>query len=261
MLLFVLPVPLLLASIIALGSGRFLAMLADGSAFALYMLGAVLTRRALRGASSAPSSRFEPRPWLTPRNLGGGLVAIATGVAAFFGVGHGAAISAAFGGVALLAFHLLYGLDPILAPRPFGPIRGARRDNLSSTLAEAERRILNIEHAAREIGNRELRERLGRIGVRARDILGIIERRPQDLRRARKFLTVYLEGAEQVTRGYARTHRLAESRELEQNFRSVLVSIEDVFAEQQQKLLESDVLDLDVQIEVLNKQLKREGIL
>jgi len=33
-----------------------------------------------------------------------------------------------------------------------------------------------------------------------------------------------------------------------------------VFKEQQQKLLESDVLDLDIKIEVLSEQLKREGV-
>jgi hypothetical protein len=40
----------------------------------------------------------------------------------------------------------------------------------------------------------------------------------------------------------------------------VLGSIEGVFIEQHQKLLEHDVLDLDVQIEVLTKQLEREGV-
>ena len=132
---------------------------------------------------------------------------------------------------------------------------------MRKALAEAEQRILSIERSARAIGNPELRERLGRIGAQGREILGQIERRPRDLRRARKFLTVYLEGAQQVTQGMPRPTELADSRELEQNFRTVLVTIEEVFAEQQKRLLETDVMDLDVQIEVLTKQLKREGIL
>jgi hypothetical protein len=40
----------------------------------------------------------------------------------------------------------------------------------------------------------------------------------------------------------------------------VLMTIEDVFQEQHQKLLEHDLMDLDVQIEVLATQLKREGV-
>ena len=72
-----------------------------------------------------------------------------------------------------------------------------------------------------------------------------------------------MEGVQQVSRGYARTHVLADARghELEQNFRNVLITIEDVFVEQEKRLVESDLMDLDVQIEVLAKQLKQEGIL
>ena len=44
------------------------------------------------------------------------------------------------------------------------------------------------------------------------------------------------------------------------NFRRVLDSIEQVFAQQQAKLLEDDALDLDVQIEVLQKQLQQERV-
>jgi hypothetical protein len=259
-LLFALPAPLLLASIIALGAGHFGSVLADGSAFGLYMLGAWLTRRGLEGADAKPLVRHTSRLRLSRKNLGAGLVTAATGVAAYFGVGHGVATSLAFSAVALFAFYLLYGLDPIRASR-IRPEKNAEGDAVAKALAEAQRRIENIDHAAEAIGNRELRARLGRIGRQGREILELIERRPRDLRRARKFLTVYLEGAEQVTEGYARTHRLADSRQLEQNFRNVLVTIEEVFREQQKRLLETDVMDLDVQIEVLTKQLKHEGIL
>ena len=258
-LLFLLPTPLLLAAIIALGAGNLGAVLAEGGAFALYMLGALLTRRGALAAGGEPKLRYARRPLASPKNLGAALVATATGVAAYFAVGHGLFVSLTFGGIALLAFHLLYGLEPLSAQRI--PLSGGDEDErVAKALAEAERRILSIEQAALAIGNSELRERLGCIGARGREILGQIERRPRDLRRARKFLTVYLEGAQQVTRGYAETHKSADSRELEQNFRTVLVTIEEVFAEQQQRLLETDVMDLDVQIEVLTKQLKREGI-
>jgi hypothetical protein len=81
------------------------------------------------------------------------------------------------------------------------------------------------------------------------------------LRRARKFLNVYLDGAQKVTEGYAKTHARVAAPDLDDNFRRVLVTIEEVFQEQQQKLLETDITDLDVQIEVLATQLKREGVI
>jgi hypothetical protein len=260
LLLFVLPSPLVLASLIALGAGRFGDMLADAAAFGLCMLGAVLTRRGIQRAfAPQPRRAASNKAPVSLKNLGAGAVAAGTGVAAYFGVGHGPAISLAFSGIALIAFHLLYGLDPLRPPWRRESMRRAD-DALAATLEEAESRILSIERAAGRIRNTELRLRLGRIATQGRDILGMIERRPGELRRARKFLTVYLEGTERVTQGYAATHRVAESSELEQSFRSVLTTVEEVFGEQQKRLLETDLMDLDVQIEVLNRQLKREGI-
>jgi len=260
LLLFVLPAPLLPASIIALGTGSFGNMAADAVAFALFMFGALLTRRSLLGTGSGTMRRYAERPRVSRKNLGAGAVALATGIAAYFGVGHGLANSLAFSGVSLLAFHLLYGLDPVYVPR-LRPATGSQDRDVRKVLEEAELRILNIERAASRIGNSELRRRLVGIARQGREILALIERRPRDIRRARKFLSVYLEGAERVTAGYAATHRAADSDELEQNFRRVLITIEEVFAEQQKHLLKTDLMDLDVQIEVLTKQLEREGIL
>ena len=128
------------------------------------------------------------------------------------------------------------------------------------SLAEAELRILAIEKAALRIGNRELEQRLHRIAGQGRAVLEQVVARPEERFRARKFLNVYLEGAERVASRYAQTHRLARGQELEQNFRNVLTEIETVFGRQLNRLAEHDVFDLDVQIEVLRKQLEREGI-
>ena len=93
-----------------------------------------------------------------------------------------------------------------------------------------------------------------------RDILDELEANPSAIRRTRKFLLVYLDSTSKVTNGYANTHLQADIPELEQNFRNVLDSIESVFKDQKAKLLQEDLFDLDVQIEVLTKQLKHEGI-
>ena len=92
-------------------------------------------------------------------------------------------------------------------------------------------------------------------------MLALIEKDPRDIRRARKFLKVYLEGAEQVTERFAALEKEPLSPEIEHRFRTLLVDMENVFAEQHQKLLENDILDLDVQIEVLTARLRREGVI
>jgi len=258
-LLWVLPTPLLFAAMIALGTGHLERFLADAAGFGLLMVGAWLTRRGIRAAYVRQQPRFA-RLWRWPlKTLGGLATALGVGVTAAFSVGQGPAISLAFAAVAALGFHLTYGFEPLGRPRAFWS-GDERLRKVAEALAEAEGRLLDLEQTAAAMANPELKARVLRISAQGRGILEQIADRPTDLYRARKFLNVYLEGVQQVAEGYARTHRLADSRELEQNFRNVLVTVEQVFEEQRQKLLRTDVLDLDVQIEVLKKQLDREGI-
>jgi 5-bromo-4-chloroindolyl phosphate hydrolysis protein len=126
---------------------------------------------------------------------------------------------------------------------------------------EAELQIVGIEQANKQINNRQFNQRIDGICEHAREIVDIIQEDPGDIRRARKFLNVYLDGALKVTKGYAEMQGKHQSEELTQNFNNVLQTIESVFVEQKTKLLEDDILDLDVQIEVLTTQLKHEGVI
>jgi hypothetical protein len=242
-----------------LAAGRFSGFLGDALGWCLIAGAAVLTRQSLADQGAAGERRFS-RGWRLPlKNLAAAALGLGTAVAAVAGVGHAVPVGIAFGALAVLGYHLVYGLEPL---RVGGRLTPGDKDarTVAEALAEAEQRLINIERAAKAIGNPELRRRLSRIAGQGRGMLEQIAERPSDLRRARRFLTVFLEGTEQVSDGYVRTHHHADSPELEQNFRNVLVSIEDQFVRQRERLRQADVLDLDVQIEVLKKQLEQEGI-
>ncbi len=258
-LLFLLPIPLLIGALIGLGAGRLDVVLFDGGIFALFMAAADLTRRGLRAEHAQQVLRFTRLQRIPLKTIGGLLTGAATGLAAWLSVGQGPALSLVYATVALIGFHLVYGLEPLGRARPFAT-DDERTRKVAAALEEAERKLIDLDRAAKTIANPELKIRLQHIGTQGRSILNQIADRPTDLFRARKFLSVYLDGVQQVADGYARTHRLADSRELEQNFRNVLVTVEQVFDEQHQRLLKTDVMDLDIQIEVLKKQLEREGI-
>jgi 5-bromo-4-chloroindolyl phosphate hydrolysis protein len=257
-LLWILSSPLLLATLIALGAGRFSGFLIDAAAWSLIATAAVLTRQGHVDEDSGRERRFSRRLRLPMKNLAGGALALGTGIAAW-GVHHSPPMVLAFTVVALAGYHLAYGLESFVVGRR---LEAGDRDSrlVAEILAEAEGRLINIERTAGAIGNPELRQRLSRIAAQGRGMLEQIAARPSDLRRARRFLTVFLEGAEQVSDGYARAHGQTQSDALEQNFRNVLVTIEDQFVTQRERLREADVLDLDIRIEVLKKQLEQEGI-
>lgn len=259
LLVFLLPIPVLLAAITSLARGHLGGLFDNVVCYALFLTGAVLLRRGLRAEADYMRRQVAKAPWPF-KTLGCGIIAIATGLTAWTSANHPPSVALVFGLLALLGGYLAYGFDPRRAKRFTDRDGVDSTDRVVEALAQAEQSILAIENSTREIRNTELNSRLRRIVGQARQILKMLEEDPRDLRRARKFLNVYLDGARQVTEGYARMHGRTSTPELEDNFRRVLTTIEEVFGEQQQKLLEADVTDLDVQIEVLNTQLKREGV-
>ena len=259
LLLYFLSLPLLLAGPAALASGNFAAPVASAGAFGLCILGARLNRRALMERLIANERRYT-RPSRFPLHyLAVVLVSAGTGLAAQVAVGHQGLVSSAFAILAAVGFHLTYRLP---TPKEFySAARVALRDQPQRrALEQAERQLLSIEKAALGIGNQELEQRLHGIVAEGKQILRMLEQRPTDLFRIRRFLVVHLEGAERVAVRYARSHRFVRGGALEQNYRKVLTQIESAFRRQREQLLKQDLSELDIQIEVLRKQLESEGI-
>ncbi len=260
-LLYILPFPLVIVAIIALIEGRFFKLLFATVALGLVWLAAWFIRRAAHFQRESERRKWKRATRVPWRFSAAVFCAGAAFIVASLLVGHnilvgGLAAIAGFAGIVLT-----YGFDPQYSNDMEVSQFGVTPEEIEEALTEAEGNLSEIEGAAKQIANGELKMRLGRIVDKTRNVLSLIEEDPKDLRRARKFLKVYLAGAKNVTRQYADTHNHQENDVLEENFRNVLSSIEDVIEEQHGKLLENDVLDLDVKIEVLEAQLKHEGII
>jgi 5-bromo-4-chloroindolyl phosphate hydrolysis protein len=260
LLLYFLPIVLIPATIIALGKGNLLGIIVNASGFSLYVFAAWCLRKGIQAETALAESPITRTPQLPLKMLAAIITALATGLIAWLGAQHSFLVALMFAGGAFLGMYLSYGFD-LRQNKKIADAQGYSGDEILRMLEESSLIIRNIEQANDKIRNAELNQRIENICAIADRILAEIESDPRDIRRARKFLNVYLDGARQVTEGYARTHQQTQSGQLEQNFRNVLETIESVFQEQHQKLLEEDVFDLDVKIEVLTTQLKREGIL
>lgn len=258
-LLWLLPLPLIPATLIALASGQFTAFAANAGAYGLFLAGAMLARHGFQQEVSQRQQRFQTTTRWPFKTLSGLTVALATAWTAWAGAGHGLPIALAFGAGAFAAFVLLYGLEPSRQAIVVESRDGNAR-YVTAALQQAEQKILAIEQAGGRIRQPELNQRLTRIIGLAREILSEIARDPRDVRRARKFLNTYLDGAQRVVSSYAEAHVDGRTHPLEANFRRILATIEEVFGQQRQRLLDHDLRDLDVQMEVLETQLKREGL-
>lgn len=260
LLLYFLPLPLLLAALLRLSGGHWPQAVMLGAAFALCILAANLLRRGLRIESRALQRKLVRRASTVPyKMLGAGVLGAGVALAAWAGARESLVTSALYGAFTVLGYYLRYGFDPARNAPEIAAV-GVTAEEVLDVLEEAEGRIDDIEASARQLKQPELRQRLRRIVAGVRELLDIVEENPADLRRARKFLKVYLDGAQQVVAGYARTHRLGDDAQLDDNFRRVLDTIETVIDEQRSKLLEHNLDDLDVKIEVLQMQLEKEGV-
>lgn len=260
LLLYLLPSPLIVAVIIALAKGNLWSILVNTSGFAVYILAAWCLRKGLATERLLANDRFAARPKWRFKLTAAMLLSLATFWVAWQGALQPLSLALVYAAGAFLGMFLSYGFDARQTVTTQAA-QGYSGKEIFKALEESAGKIHNIEQANEAIANQELNQRIERICTIAASILADIEADPKDFRRARKFLNVYLDGAQKVTEGYAKTHSSQQSGELEQNFRNVLETIETVFQEQKQKLLEDDVFDLDVKIEVLNNQLKQDGIL
>jgi hypothetical protein len=257
LLLYLLPLPLLPALLVSLLRGDLGQIVGQLGALAGCWGAGALARRGLREEAIWRHRRIARRP-LPRKTFAAALLGASVAVGAHFAVGHGWPLAALLGAGSVVGFVLAYGLDPWSAKRPPADLE-RDADEVLRTLEEAEGRIQSLEAAGRRIASGELAERIGRIAGLARSVVDLLEEDPRDLRRARRFLNVYLSGAQQVTERFAQAPPRSAPPELEERFRSVLGTIETVFEDQRRHLLEDEVLDLDVQIEVLSRQLGREA--
>lgn len=259
-LLFLLALPLLPASLFALMAGHSIKAISYGAGFALAMLGATFLRRGIMIAAEAKRRKLLRRASTIPYKFVGTVVlSVAMFIVAKFGTGYNLLDSLLFAFAVFTGAYLYYGFDPARKNPDISAI-GITSEEVIELIEEGEQKIAAIESARKEIKNFEFRDRLKKITEGARGVLRDIEEDPRDARRARKFLKVYLDGAQQVTEGYARAHKDEDNPALEDNFRRVLTTIETVITEQQAKLRENNLSELDVQIEVLQMQLEKEGI-
>lgn len=258
-LLFFLPTPLILKAALAILGGRIITLGWTVAVYALFMVGAEVARKGLMRAAEQKAQGLSRAAGPPLRTLGAAIVAVATFAAAWLLVRHNAGISLAFAAAAGAGTLLLYGADPLGVRAPVRRDDEARR--VADALDAARLKLARIDAAARRIADRSLQGRVDTILGEADKVLEEIARDPRDLRRARKFLNVYLDGAAEVIERYADTAARAQSGQLDDSFRTLLTDMEHVFREQHEKLLKEDVTDLDIQMDVLKTRLKREGVL
>lgn len=229
-----------------------LGLLAGGA----LILAAWLTREGLRARAAFAARKIARRPAF-PRLIAG---ALATGAALALGgvIAHGLSLFPALYALAGAALHLgAFGLDP-LADKGMEGIDRFQTDRVARAVSEAEKTLAQMKDAILRTGDAGLQTRVETFAQSARALFRRIEEDPGDLTAARKYLSVYLQGARDATVKFADLWARRPDAQARADYEALLTDLETTFAKRSTALLENDHNDLDIEISVLRDRLKYE---
>ena len=166
---------------------------------------------------------------------------------------------------------LMFG-DPPIGSVPAPPMMVAQQrpdlarnldQNVAQTLREAYQRVGEMSDAANHIARPETRQAIAQLCATAQQILAEIQKHPQRMDVARGFLTYYLEAAARIVRGYeelvARGSDSPEVRKTLAQAENSLPGIQRAFDSHLESLLQLDLLDLESEIDLLDKTVQMEN--
>jgi len=149
---------------------------------------------------------------------------------------------------------MYYGQDPYKDKLPQDI--DINMEKVLKDLKEAEDKLLSIEEDANDISDYELKNAINKATKKAQDIIENIKQDPKDIRVARKFMVVYLDGIKDVINKY----KSIDKELLDSSFKERLIELLDSatkrFEEDLERLKSNEIFDLDVQIDSLKQQLK-----
>lgn len=248
--LFVAPVPLVLFAFGKDPVGLGLNLLA----FGVLMGAALMTREGIRAEMAYDARKIARRPAL-PRKIFGALL---TGL----GLGLAGAADPVAGGIfAVLgvALHLMaFGADP-LRDKGHDDVDAFQADRVSRAVDGAEARLAAMRDAILRTGDPVLISRVERFATTARRLFRRVETDPRDLSSARRWLSVYLQGAADATGAFVDLDR--RDGAARRDYLTLLDDLEDGFAKRTETMLLDDRGDLDIEIKVLRDRLARERLI
>ncbi len=139
-------------------------------------------------------------------------------------------------------------------------VAGIDMADLRRQLAQAHGFVKQMRADGAQLSSNHDQAQVVRIADHAEGVLEGILADPGDIRRARRFMATYLERATQSVSQFVLAEAKGTASAHRTDFNATLDVIEQAFDEQKQRLDAEDTIDLEVQLDVLRKQMEREGL-
>jgi len=255
LLLYFFLAPLFVAVIVALFQRDIPAFGLNLTAFGLFYAVVKLNTWGLANEFEYHKEKLTKAPTKPYKSIAALLLGIATFFSASIAGGESFLIAIFLAVIAMIGYVLYYGLDP--RTDKLENIGDVSAELVLKTLKDAKTKISGIEsHINNDFKDLVLKDKLSLATKKAEHIIQTIQEDPKDIRVARKFLLVYLDGLEKVTNSYMAMEEEEIKGETKEKLHQLLNDIEIKFDKELARLKKNNEFDLDVNIDVLQQQIK-----
>jgi 5-bromo-4-chloroindolyl phosphate hydrolysis protein len=251
--LYIFVVPLFLAVVLALFQTNIQAFILNSISFFLFLAVATLAKRGFIQEGVYHQNTFTKAPKVPYKMIAGYLLGGSTFFTAMVAGSQGFMNSAFLAIIATVGYYLFYGFDP--KSDKFNNLGDVSSEFVLETIKEAKDKLSFIENDMKEINDTVLYEKLNIAVSKAKNIIQTIQEDPKDVRVARKFLIVYLDGIAKVTDSYTALDETDISTDTKTRLHSLMDDVEKKFDKELKRLKNNNEFDLDVHIDVLKEQI------
>jgi len=246
--------PLFFAVIFSLFALNVKALLLNIIAFVLMYATFVIARKGFAQEEEYNEAKLAKAP-KTPFKLIAAFMLMVSVFYASYVAGNYALFKALFLSVtSFVGFFLYYGFDPKKDKlKEFGDISS---ELVLKTLGETREKIDQIKSEAHKIEDGLLYRKVNNAIEKSNTILDALVDDPRDIRTARKFLVVYLDGVNDVISSYNAVEEEHISQETRDRLLSLMDDVEKRFEKEYERLKANNLFDLDVNIDTLKEQIK-----
>ena len=195
------------------------------------------------------------------RSIFCGLAAGALFLALFLGIGWNFIVAV------LLAGGLFLGLSLITKPKKIqGKIPLDMRPDaayLKERLEEAKEDFDSIRISMEKIQDQEIREESGKLYKTSSNILAYLEKNPDRISMAGRFIDYYQDTASSLLKKYVELQNSGldtpDARSLKTNTKKAISMLNKAFDQQFQRMMRNELTDMDVEIQMIENMMKMEG--
>ena len=253
-LLYLFLIPLFLSVILALLQMDIKLFLLNSLMFGLFFLLLKLSNLGFKQELEYQNTTFTKAPKVPYKAISAFLLGGATFLSAMMFTEKTLIASLFLGAISVLGYYLYYGFDP--KEDKLENLGDISAEFVLETLSEARTKLLNIEKHIDKIEDTFLHQKLNVALQKAKKILEVIQNDPKDIRVARKFLIVYIDGVAKVTDSYVAMDEVDIMSDTKEKLYALMEDLDIRFDKELQRLKNNNQFDLDVHIDVLKEQIK-----